>query len=122
MSFKDYLLEKPLIFETWQLPFARQKLKRLLEHSDVKNARSVLDVGCGPGTNTALFPHCRYLGIDINSRYIQIARQRHKRDFLVADIMRVDGVFSASFDFILLNSFLHHLDLNSTSAILSVLS
>ena len=122
MSFKDYLLEKPLVFETWQLPFARQKLRRLLRHSDINGAQSVLDVGCGPGTNTALFSHCQYLGVDVNPRYITIARQRHQRDFLVADIMQADHLPPASFDFILLNSFLHHLNLDSTNAILSVLS
>ena len=55
------------VYRAWQLPFERQKFApvgRFLEKADM---RSVLDVGCGPGTNAAKFVDTRYVGVDLNS-------------------------------------------------------
>jgi|SRR5882724_11021569 len=79
------------------------------------SACSVLDVGCGPGTNARRFAHAKYFGIDINDRYIQLARVRYHRDFLVADATTSDAIPAGSYDFILVNSFLHHLDTRRTA-------
>ena len=46
--------------------------------NDVASVRRVLDVGCGPGTNTRYFEHADYLGLDINRGYIESARRRFK--------------------------------------------
>jgi SAM-dependent methyltransferase len=78
----------------------------------------VLDVGCGPGTNTPYFTHARYLGIDHNLRYLEYARQRYRQDFLVADIARWAVAPRARFDFALVNSLLHHVDTPSARGIL----
>src|SRR6185437_9846505 len=41
-------------------------------------ARSMLDLGCGPGTDLAyfarLYPGRRYLGIDVSPRMVEVAR------------------------------------------------
>jgi len=58
------------------------------------------------------------LGIDINERYIRVARRRYRREFLVADVTRSPSQIRGSYDFILLNSFLHHID---TAAVLQIL-
>ncbi len=119
MSLKNFLLEQPFIFTLYQLPFAGQKLAKLRQHADFDHARSVLDVGCGPGINAPLFPHSAYLGIDINDRYITLARKRYRRDFLVADVTSSQAIPSSSYDFILVNSFLHHLDEPATLHLLA---
>ena len=103
-------------------PFAEKKFAPILAHNDLRKARRVLDVGCGPGTNTSHFAHTYYLGIDHNLRYLQHARRRHGRDFLVADITRPALAPAARFDFILINSFLHHMDTPSARGLLSQLS
>ena len=103
------LMEHTLAYRVWQAPFAEKKLAPLYAHTDVARARRVLDVGCGPGTNTAHFLHAGYLGIDFNPAYIESARRRHGREFVVADL-------------ILANSLFHHIDTASTRKILAHLA
>jgi trans-aconitate methyltransferase len=76
-------------------------------------------VVCGPGTNTRHFTRVDYLGIDFNQRYIESARRRHKRDFVVADVRNYRPTPGEQFDFVLANSFLHHLDAHDVLEILS---
>jgi len=113
------LLEHPFVFNLSQLPFNRQKFARILGHNDLKQVRAVLDVGCGPGTNAPRFAHAKYLGIDINDRYIQLARRRYGRDFLVADVTTSEAIPAGSYDFILVNSFLHHISTPDAHRVLS---
>lgn len=110
MKLAEWLLEHPTVYRTWQLGWAHEKIAPLLAHNDVKRARRVLDVGCGPGTNTAYFAGAGYLGIDINPRYIAYARNQYGREFVAADVTRYTPPAGELFDFVLINSFLHHLD------------
>ena len=116
------LLENTLAYRIWQAPFAEQKLAPLYAHNDVAAARRVLDVGCGPGTNTAHFASAEYLGVDINPAYIESARQRYKREFIVADITKVEIAVDERFDLILANSIFHHIDTLDTLRILAHLA
>jgi SAM-dependent methyltransferase len=116
------LMENALAYRVWQAPFAKKKLAPLYAHNDLARARRVLDVGCGPGTNTAHFASSDYLGIDINAAYIESARRRHGREFVVADVTKYDVVPDQRFDLILANSLFHHIDIASTRRILSHLA
>jgi len=113
------LLEQPFVFNLSQLLFSQQKFARILGHNDLKQVRTVLDVGCGPGTNAPRFVHAKYLGVDINERYIELARNRYHRDFLVADATTSEAIPVGSYDFILVNSFLHHIDTADARRVLS---
>lgn len=105
------LLESPLVYRLWQAPFAAKKLAPVLASGAVAGARHVLDVGCGPGTNAPFFVQADYLGVDLNPRYITDARRRFPRArFEVADVTTDEFAASHRFDFILVNSLLHHLD------------
>ena len=119
MSAVERLLENSRVYSLWQAPFAERKLTPLLAHNDLSQVRRVLDVGCGPGTNTAHFNHSDYLGIDINGQYVRDARRRHGREFLVADVTKYRVGTGERFDFVLLNSLLHHLDPAGTAHLLS---
>jgi len=119
MKMLHRLLEQPSVFNLSQLPFSRQKFARILGHNDLKQVRAVLDVGCGPGTNAPRFAQAKYLGIDINERYIELARNRYHRDFLVADVTTSEAIPAGSYDFILVNSFLHHIDTPDAHRVLS---
>lgn len=116
------VMENELAYRLWQAPFQEQKLKPLFVHTDVARARRVLDVGCGPGTNTPHFAHTDYLGIDFNAGYIESARARHKREFTVADVTRYELEGEEPFDLILANSLLHHIDTPDTERILAHLA
>jgi SAM-dependent methyltransferase len=103
------LLEHPLIYAAWQAPFVAQKfapVERALRHAEI---RTVLDVGCGPGTNAARFNGVDYVGVDINERYLAIARSRYPGRFIQVDLASADLPALGRFDTILVNSFLHHL-------------
>ena len=115
-------MENSLAYRVWQAPFAERKLAPLYAHNDVAGARRVLDVGCGPGTNTAHFARAEYLGVDFNPAYIKSARRRHGREFVVADVTKYEAAPDQRFDLILANSFFHHIDTPSTRRILAHLA
>ncbi|MCO6459044.1 MAG: class I SAM-dependent methyltransferase [Pirellulaceae bacterium] len=113
------ILDSAGAYRLWQLPFARSKFRPIVSRNELLEARRVLDVGCGPGTNAPFFAHAAYLGLDLNPRYIQYARQRFGRDFQVADVRTYLPEDGQPYDFILANSLFHHLDDASTRDILS---
>jgi len=119
MNLAESVLERTLVYRAWQAPFVGQKFAPVLAHNPLQCVRRVLDVACGPGTNTKYFADAEYLGIDINKRYIQDARRRHDRNFVVADVRDYIAAPEDRFDFVLVNSFLHHLDTNDVLAILA---
>jgi SAM-dependent methyltransferase len=102
------LFEVPWVYRAWQAPFSGPKLAPLRRHNDLSSIRRVLDVGCGPGTNAPLFKGLDYLGLDINRDYVERARERYGMRFEVADVTRYE-VREGAFDFILVNSFFHHI-------------
>jgi SAM-dependent methyltransferase len=118
MSLVNYLLEQTAVYSLWQSPFAEAKLAPMLANNDIGSAQRVLDVGCGPAINTHLFAHADYLGIDVNPAYIRHARSKYNRRFVAADATTYSDAAEAGFDFILVNSFLHHLDTRSTNRVL----
>lgn len=109
MSAIARLLSRPVPYRLWQQPFVEAKLGPLFRHNDLDDVRRVLDVGCGPGTNTHYFADADYVGIDVNERYIAYARRRHAREFIVADATEFTVPPNEHFDFVLVNSFLHHI-------------
>ena len=104
------MMENVTAYRLWQAPFANQKLVPLRNNNDIGNVRAVLDVGCGPGTNTAVFRHADYMGLDADENYIRYARRRYGRKFFVLDVCHDAPLTQSKFDLILLNSFLHHID------------
>jgi trans-aconitate methyltransferase len=115
-------MESPVVYRLWIAPFVEQKLRPIRAHIELTRVRRVLDVGCGPGTNTSLFSGSDYLGIDINESYIESARRRHRRTFVTADVTTYRVADHERFDLILVNSLLHHLDDSSTVGLLEHLS
>ncbi len=107
MSVTTQLLEHPSVYRLWQAPFAEQKVRHLLSHNDLGDVGRVLDLACGPGTNARHFAHCSYVGLDINPEYIAYARRRYPGEFDVADATGPLPV-TDRFDFVLVNSFFHH--------------
>jgi SAM-dependent methyltransferase len=110
MKLVDWVMEHPLVYRAWQAPFEAAKLEPLRRHNDLSRVSRVLDVGCGPGTNAPEFRHAEYLGVDINPRYVAAGRRRHGREFVVGDVTTWQPASNPRFDFILVNSVLHHID------------
>jgi SAM-dependent methyltransferase len=116
------VMESPLAYRLWQAPAARSKFDPILRHNDLAAVSRVLDVGCGPGTNAPWFDSCKYLGLDVNPAYVEAARRRYGRDFQVADVCAYEADPGERFDFILINSVLHHIDDLHTRRILQQLA
>ncbi len=114
----DTIMSWPLVYRAWMAPFAEKKFAPIASHNDLGRVRRVLDVGCGPGTNARHFGSSEYLGIDLNERYIRSARRRYGDHFISADAAEFLTQPNERFDFILVNSFLHHLDTSTTRRIL----
>src|SRR5262249_1854420 len=99
----------PSVYAAWQAPFVEEKFAPAARHLQGKQIRRLLDVGCGPGTNALRFSGVDYVGVDINDRYLSIARAKYPGRFIQADLQSADLSSFGAFDAILVNSFLHHL-------------
>lgn len=115
------MIERPLVYRLWQAPFAGRKFEPVLRHNDLGAVRRVLDVGCGPGTNARHFQRTDYLGVDVNPDYVHSARRRYGDRFVVADATELEPQNGRSPDFVLVNSFLHHVDDDAVRHILRAL-
>jgi SAM-dependent methyltransferase len=115
----DTVMQRTLVYRVWQAPFAERKFAPILKHNDLGKVRRVLDVGCGPGTNAHHFDGREYVGIDINPSYVESARKRHRREFRVVDVRAYEVDGGERFDFVLMNSFLHHIETKDIRRILS---
>jgi SAM-dependent methyltransferase len=114
----DQLLEVSWVYRTWQLPFERQKFAPVLRENDLSKVGSVLDVGCGPGTNASYFRSTPYLGVDINPKYVKTATRRFGDRFEVGDVTHGLPDTGAPYDFVLVNSLLHHLNDEEVESVL----
>lgn len=112
------IMRNTTAYRLWQAPFASVKLAPVLHNNDLKTIGRVLDVGCGPGTNCQYFKQCDYTGMDINPQYIEYARRKFGRPFVVQDVCTFEANANERFDFVLMNSLLHHLDDAQTNRIL----
>jgi SAM-dependent methyltransferase len=116
------VLANPTVYRLWQAPFVEAKFEPVRRHNDLSQVRRVLDVGCGPGTNAHLFHGLDYLGLDLNADYVAQARQRHPLQFEVADVCTWEADENRRFDFVLLNSLLHHIAADGVHRILQQLT
>lgn len=71
----------------------------------------ILDVPCGTGEFSPLFPEEGYTGIDISPRYIDYALRHYKKMFYCRDACN-NGFKEAYFDLVLIIGFFHHLDMS----------
>ena len=106
----DRLLEIPLVYRSWQAPFASAKLRPFLAHVDLSRRPRVLDIGCGPGTNAPVFAGCDYVGVDINADYIRTASSRYPGRWIVGDVTDENMFPDEQFDCVFANSLMHHLN------------
>jgi SAM-dependent methyltransferase len=117
----ERFLEHPAVYAVWQAPFVSQKFAPVERHLAHRDIRRILDVGCGPGTNAPRFAGADYVGVDINERYLAIARAKYRGQFIQADLRTAELSSLGTFDTILVNSVLHHLPDEAVTRILGQL-
>ena len=101
----------------WRLGLTLE-MRPVAAHNDLRSVTQVLELGCGPGTNAAYFQQASYEGVDHNPKYTQHACKRHPdAHFITADAT----VYQAPrpYEFVLLNSLLHHLPDDHVHRVLS---
>ena len=115
----EYYLEKFGDYEPY-----REKIE-LFSQKYIANHSKVLDLGCGPGTNSRLIrdkvPTCTITGVDVSQKMISLARKLAPDDkFIVEDIRQFtpDGLFDA----VIASFCIVHLTDQETEALLSVIS
>jgi SAM-dependent methyltransferase len=71
----------------------------------------ILEIGCGPGTIVGYLPQSEYVGFDISSRYIEMARKRFPHaQFFCERVSQFTPASQLSFDTVLALGIVHHLD------------
>jgi 2-polyprenyl-3-methyl-5-hydroxy-6-metoxy-1,4-benzoquinol methylase len=119
------ILDQPRIWETtrWGLDLSfglyRRRIATLRGWGVLTSDTSVLDVGCGIGSYASLTTG-RYLGVDMNPRYIDYARRRQTSPNASFRCASVDELVqeSMSFDIVLMVDVLHHLTDEACQALL----
>jgi 2-polyprenyl-3-methyl-5-hydroxy-6-metoxy-1,4-benzoquinol methylase len=110
------LLDNPVIWEVsrWLLNLVfslyRKRFQVMQKYGLLKDNPSILDIGCGIG-QYANMTKGNYLGVDMNERYIDYARERNQRpnqSFRCTDVTTVLNEKS-KFDLVLMVDFLHHI-------------
>lgn len=113
-------LENPVVWEASRraldLAFGLYRKRIALLREWAGTDSSLLDVGCGVGSYSAATSG-RYMGVDLDERYIRYARQRRgdqRHAFLCADVSELP--VDERFDVVLAVDLLHHLtDAGATS-------
>lgn len=112
------ILDSPWVYAAWQWPFVEAKVRPFRRHGPRDYRGRVLDIGCGPGTNAALFRGADYVGVDLNPQYIEAARRRGAGRFLVQDARTLSDLEGESFGMVFANSLMHHLSDEDVGAML----
>ena len=109
------VLSFPLLYEWSQALLGAKGSHRRFMKDFVRAAatESVLDIGCGVGAGLAhLTSQNRYLGIDIDSGYVERARRKYGRraTFICTDVIDLDLSNEPPFSCAYAYGVLHHLD------------
>jgi 2-polyprenyl-3-methyl-5-hydroxy-6-metoxy-1,4-benzoquinol methylase len=71
----------------------------------------ILEIGCGSGTILRYLPQSEYLGFDLSSRYIELARRRFpEAQFVCERVSQFSLAKQHSFDVVLALGIVHHLE------------
>ena len=120
------VLDRPLVWEASRvgldLAFGLYRRRRALlrRWGLLEGSPSMLDIGCGIGQYASLTDG-RYLGVDLNARYVEHARRRRgdeRRSFRVVDAAALVAE-GERYDLVLMVDFLHHLPDEAAVSVLS---
>ena len=107
------ILENSIIYNTYQRVVGGVRARRLFIENDVniKSNQKLLDIGCGPGYVIDFLPEVDYVGFDIDSNYIQTAKQKYSNKlFTCSSIADFHIENPKTFDVVMCAGVLHHLN------------
>lgn len=98
----------------------------ILAEMDLKDGKSILEIGCGTGGNAFYMAQKTALevtGIDICIPYIDEANETYKLpnlQYQALDFNKIDDFIDARYDYIVGNGILHHLYYNLDSCLVNI--
>ncbi len=104
------LLNQPKIFDLFLKLFGdRTIIKKVIrDELDIQNEGKILDLGCGTGDLSLVFSPHNYIGVDFSRDYLEFARKKYKRNFILMDAANL--LFDDNyFDLVFVSGLLHHL-------------
>ena len=113
---KESLLAIPYLYNAFQAFVGKFGLTRaylFTHYLPYCPGVKVLDLGCGPGTCSHLFNSLDYIGLDLDSNYIDFARRKYpNHSFYLADFASESLPFlkSCSLDLVFAYGLFHHLE------------
>jgi len=107
------VLAIPAAYNLWWKMVGGEAWAKVLVAEYVQPAADarILEIGCGPGTIAGYLPNTEYVGFDISSKYIEMARKRFPRaQFFCERVSEFSLANQHSFDTVLALGIVHHLD------------
>ncbi len=107
------VLAVPAVYNLWWNVVGGPGFAKVLVHEYLrpKIGARVLEIGCGPGTIVGYLPPLEYLGFDLSSKYIEMARRRFPQtEFVCERVSQFSLAKQRSFDAVLALGVVHHLD------------
>ena len=119
-------LQNPLLYLLLQRITGAMRARKICiqNYARYQNGERVLDVGCGPGYVIDYMPEVDYIGTDVDESYVAFARKKYGRigEFHLMEIHAETIAELGTFDLILLNGVLHHLNDHVAEELLFALS
>lgn len=126
LNFMKSLLDYPLVYLSLQAAIGAKRARKLClnQFALPLGGERVLDVGCGPGFVIDYLPQVDYVGIDIDRRYIDHAKRHYgdRGEFHCYELTAERARDLGTFDLILLNGVVHHLDDATAVELLGILA
>jgi SAM-dependent methyltransferase len=108
------LLESPIMYEISQWLWYRpgKQNEYVTTYARPRRGERVLDIGCGVGTVCKYFPDVVYHGFDSNDAYVRHATRKYgsRGEFTRGIVGRDIPIEPQSYDLVMANGILHHLD------------
>jgi len=107
------VLAAPQAYQLWWSAVGGPGWAKVLVKEYIRPAAGarILEIGCGPGTIVRYLPESEYLGFDLSSRYIELAKKRFPQaKFLCERVSQFSLADAGTFDVVLALGIVHHLD------------
>lgn len=118
------ILKHPFVYTSYQKIVGGYKARRLFVEKilNVKPGQKILDIGCGPGDILDFLPQVDYTGIDIDTDYINKAKEKYhdRGTFICTTVDDYQLPSFHSFDLVIAAGVLHHLSDDEAKTLLQL--
>lgn len=109
-----YFLRMPFVYSSYQKLVGGYRARKLFVKNMVriKSNQKILDIGCGPGDILDFLPEVDYIGIDLDSSYIEKAKKKYSNrgTFICSGVNKFNINEPETFDIVIASGVLHHLN------------